>query len=320
MPLNGQRFFRARLILPFAFYVLSCINAPMNARVNKIELGGYTFIGYSLAGEESVIGVPELNVCFDIGRAPSEILNIDNVLLTHGHMDHAAGIAYYFSQRNFLDNPGGNLVVPRELVQPVHKLMDAWREIEGHRTPYRVVGMGPGEDYKIRRGLVARTFRTIHGGPCLGYSVIDIRQKLKPEYLDLPGHKLAEIRRSGADLTYTLEVPLVCYCGDTSYGNFFELDWVRKAKILILECTFVEQDHRDRALAGNHLHLDDFLRLQDMLENEFILLVHLSRRTSLAAARQELRSCLSEKNYARLHFLMARSPFPRSHHPNNSAQ
>jgi ribonuclease Z len=290
----------------------------MNARVNKMQLGGYTFIGYSLAGEESVVGVPELNVCFDIGRAPSEVLNIDNVLLSHGHMDHAAGIAYYFSQRNFLDNTGGNLVVPKDLVAPIHRLMDAWREIEGHRTPYRLVGMGPNEEYPIRRGLVARTFPTVHGGPCLGYSVIEIRQKLKPEYLDVPGPKLADLRRDGVELTYNLEVPLVCYCGDTAYGEFFKLDCVRKAKILILECTFIEQDHRSRAQAGYHLHLDDFLRLQDLLENEHILLVHLSRRTSLAAARQELRACLSEEKYKRLSFLMARTPPGRVHPPGDN--
>jgi ribonuclease Z len=283
----------------------------MNARVNKIELGGYTFIGYSLAGEESVVGVPELDACFDIGRAPSEILNINNVLLTHGHMDHAAGIAYYFSQRNFLANQGGTMVVPKSLVNPIHKLMDAWREIEGHRTPYRLVGMEPGDEYTIRRGLVARAFQTIHGGPCVGYSVIEIRQKLKPEFLDLPGHTLAELRRSGRELTYNLEVPLVCYCGDTAYGDFFELDYVRKAKVLILECTFVEQGHRERAQAGYHLHLDDFLRLQDTLENEHILLVHLSRRTTLGAARKELRSCLRPDQYDRLQFLMARPPVNR---------
>jgi len=278
----------------------------MSIRVNKIQLAGYTFIGYSLAGEESVVGVPELDVCFDIGRSPSEILNINNVLLTHGHMDHAAGIAYYFSQRNFLDNPQGTMVVPKELVPPIHKLMDAWREIEGHRTPYRLVGLDPGEEYTIRRGLYARSFRAVHGGPCLGYSVIEKRQKLKPEYLELPGPKLAEMRRRGEELTYTLEVPLVCYCGDTAYGDFFNLDWVRKAKVLILECTFVEEDHRSRAVAGNHLHLDDFLKLQNTLENENILLVHLSRRTSLSAARQQLRSYLSEANFKRLHFLMAK--------------
>ncbi len=278
----------------------------MYSRINKIELAGFHFVGYSLAGEESVIGVPELNVCFDIGRAPTEIINIDNVLLTHGHMDHSAGIAYYFSQRNFLANKGGTLVVPKGLVEPIQKLMSAWVEIEGHYTPYKLIGLEPGEDYKIRRGLVARGFQTIHNGPCLGYSVIEIRQKLKPEYLDLPGGKLAQLRREGCELTYNLEVPLVCYCGDTAYGDFFELDYVRRARVLVLECTFVEEQHRGRAEAGNHLHLDDFIRLQDMLENEHILLVHLSRRTTLGAARKLLRSNLTEEQFNRLTFLMSR--------------
>jgi len=286
--------------------VSSSINCEMAPRVNRVELADFTFVGYSLAGEESVVGVPELNVCFDIGRGPSEILNIDHVLLTHGHMDHAAGIAYYFSQRNFLDNPGGTLVVPKPLVAPIHQLMDAWSQIEGHRTPYEVVGLEPGEEYPIRRGLLARSFRTLHGGPCLGYSVIEVRQKLKQEFLGLPGRELAELRRGGTQLTYDLEVPLVCYCGDTAYGKFFELPCVREARVLILECTFVEQGHRSRAQAGNHLHLDDFIRLQTELANEYILLVHLSRRTTLRSAREELKKQLAPEQFARIHFLMAR--------------
>ena len=278
----------------------------MNSRVNKLELGGYTFIGYSLAGEESVVGVPELNACFDIGRSPSEIINLDNVFLTHGHMDHAAGIAYYFSQRNFLDNKGGTIILPKALVNPVHNLMNAWVDIEGHRTPYRLVGLEPGEEYKIRRGLIARAFPTLHGGPCLGFTVIEMRNKLKPEFIDLPGHKIAQLRREGTEVTYSLEVPLVCYCGDTAYGDFFDLDYVKRAKIMIMECTFVEESHRGRAQAGNHLHLDDFLRLQNQLENEHTLLVHLSRRTTLRHARKELKARLTAEQFAKLTFLMSR--------------
>jgi len=278
----------------------------MNPRVNRVQLGDFTFVGYSLGGEETVIGVPELNVCFDIGRAPSEVLNIDNVLLTHGHMDHAAGIAYYFSQRNFLDNPNGTIVVPKPLEAPIHVLMKAWIDIEGHRTPYRVVGLEPGEEYPIRRNLIAKTFQTEHGGACLGYSVVEIRHKLKDEYVGLAGPKLAELRRAGTKLTYDIEIPLVCYCGDTSYGDFFELPCVREARVLILECTFIAENHRDRALAGSHLHIDHFEQLQDKLANEHILLVHLSRRTPLGAARAELRERLSPEHFSRISFLMSR--------------
>lgn len=285
----------------------------MVCRTRRVSCGGYTFIGYSLAGEESVVGVKELNVCFDIGRAPTEILNLDNVLLTHGHMDHAAGIAYYFSQRNFLGNPGGTLVVPTEMVGSIHKLMAVWAEIEGHRTPYRVIGLGPGEEYTIRKGLIARSFDVVHPKPSLGYSVIEIREKLKEEYIGRSGRELARLRRSGVKITYELEVPLVCYCGDTAYGDFLKLDWVRKAKVLILECTFISEEHRMRADAGYHMHLDDFVRLQDELENEHILLIHLSRRTPIRVALQELRRRLSPEKLDRISFLMAsRGPVKRT--------
>src|SRR6185369_3322405 len=66
--------------------------------------------GVSIAGEETVVQVPELDVCFDIGRCPRLALSSNFVALTHGHMDHAAGIAYYFSQRNFQGMGEGTII------------------------------------------------------------------------------------------------------------------------------------------------------------------------------------------------------------------
>ena len=36
----------------------------------KHTLGSTDVIGYSVAGEETVVSVPSLDVCFDIGRCP----------------------------------------------------------------------------------------------------------------------------------------------------------------------------------------------------------------------------------------------------------
>ena len=43
-------------------------------------------IGYSVAGEESVVQVPELNLVFDIGKCPRPALTSDFCLLSHGHI------------------------------------------------------------------------------------------------------------------------------------------------------------------------------------------------------------------------------------------
>ncbi len=59
----------------------------------RIPVGMYHVVGYSVAGEETVLQVPELNVCFDIGRCPHFALTSDVICISHGHMDHLAGIA-----------------------------------------------------------------------------------------------------------------------------------------------------------------------------------------------------------------------------------
>ena len=76
-------------------------------KIEKLEI-----IGYSVAAEETVVAIPQLDVCFDIGKAPEQIISINNVLLTHGHMDHAAGIAYYLSNRNFIGQSPGRIYAP----------------------------------------------------------------------------------------------------------------------------------------------------------------------------------------------------------------
>lgn len=60
-------------------------------KLARLEIDDLEILGYSVAGEETVIGLPQLDVCFDIGKAPNQLISINQVLLTHGHMDHAAG-------------------------------------------------------------------------------------------------------------------------------------------------------------------------------------------------------------------------------------
>jgi ribonuclease Z len=276
----------------------------LNGRLIEHNLGGIRMLGYSLAGEETVIAAPELNVCFDVGKAPAEILSVDHVLLSHGHMDHSAGIAYYFSQRNFVGNAPGCVVVPKPLEQPILDLMRVWGRIEGHVSPANVVGLSPGETHQIRRGLVVHTFAPNHGVPALGFCLVEVRHKLRPEFSDRTGPELAELKKQGVAIEYSVEIPLVAYCGDTAEGDWLLADEVRKAKILILECTFFEADHVRRARAGHHMHVRDVARVLGKLENEHILLMHVTRRTSIRDAKRTLARMVDEATMARVQFLM----------------
>lgn len=130
-------------------------------------------MGFSLAGEETVIVVPEYNVCFDVGRAPREVIAIENICLSHGHMDHAAGIAYYFSQRTFVGIGPGRVIVHRDLAGAFQRLLGIWADIERHPSPGQIVGVEPLEDVQLRRGLLIRPFEVDHSACALGYSLIE---------------------------------------------------------------------------------------------------------------------------------------------------
>ena len=50
----------------------------------SIKINDLEIIGYSVAGEETVVAMPQLDVCFDVGKAPDQIIPINHILLTHG--------------------------------------------------------------------------------------------------------------------------------------------------------------------------------------------------------------------------------------------
>jgi ribonuclease Z len=268
------------------------------------HLGELRLLGYSVAGEETVIAAPELNVCFDVGKAPSEILAIDHVFLSHGHMDHSAGIAYYLSQRNFVGNAPGCIILPESLVGPVQDLMRVWGRIEGHMSPSKIVGMSNGGSFQVRKGLVARAFELNHRAPSLGFCVVDVRHKLRPEFVGKSGPELVELKKQGVSIEQNVEVPLLAYCGDTAEGSWMELEMVRQAKVLLLECTFFDADHITRARAGYHLHVRDVARILPKMGNEYFLLHHVSRRTSLREAKTVLAKMVPPEIMSRVKFLM----------------
>ena len=269
-----------------------------------IKIDELEIIGYSVAAEETVVAMPQLDVCFDIGKAPNQIIPINNILLTHGHMDHAAGIAYYLSHRNFCGQSPGTILAPQNLLGPIKEITDAWSRLDGNKVPANLVGVKAGDEYQIKPNLFTRVFPTKHSKGSVGYSVIEKRKKIKPEYAGLTGPQIVELKKQGVEIDYPLEIPIVTYLGDTQYVDFSQLKYIAESKILIAECTFYEGEHAERAEAGRHMHINEFATLIEKMQNEHIIITHATQRTPMREIRKVLKEALSAEKYDKIVLLM----------------
>lgn len=275
-----------------------------SGQVGFLFVPPYRVQGISIAGEQTIVQIPELDVAFDIGMCPRIALSSPYVALTHGHMDHVGGLPYYFSQRVFQRMGTGKCVCHARLANALHTMMQSWEALEGQRTPYELIPLEADQQVEVKNNIFLRAIEVSHAMGAMGYALIERRSKLKTEYLDYPQERLRELKGSGVQITRSLEIPLVAYTGDTELGPYLFRDEFAAAKIVICECTFFEPDHERRARVGKHLHLQDLAKLLKVWQAEAVILVHLSRRTNLAEAHDLLISTVGEEESARIHFLM----------------
>lgn len=269
-----------------------------------LKIDDLEVFGYSVAGEETVIAMPQLDVCFDIGKSPDQIIPINHVLLTHGHMDHAAGIAYYLSHRNFCGQKPGTILAPANLLGPIRTILNAWGKLDGNQVPANLVGVKPGDEYQIKPNLFTRVFPTKHSRGSVGFTVLEKRKKLKGEYTELTGSQLVELKKQDIAIENPVEIPLVTYLGDTRYVDFASLDYVANSRILIAECTFFIDDHLERADAGRHIHVDEFVSMVENMNNEHIIITHLTARTPIHEIRKILQQKLPGETFKKVILLM----------------
>ena len=224
--------------------------------------------------------IPELSLNFDIGRCVSQSLRQDNLAVSHGHIDHMAGLAYYVCTRQFYGMPAPRIFLPDFLLDPVDDLLRLWERIQGFEIAATLLPMTPGTPLALRRDLFIEALPVQHRLPAYGYVVSTKRTKLKPEFVGLPQQEIVRLKADGqTELFYEQVHPLVGYSGDTLIDAIDQHPVFYRCKYLILEATFLDERRNGwfRARRGGHVHLDEIVARAARFENQALILIHASQ-------------------------------------------
>jgi ribonuclease Z len=250
-----------------------------NAPVKRLTHDRFTIEGYSRAAVQTYWRIPELKLGFDLGAQPWDFMGTPAWFVTHAHLDHLAALPVYVARRRMMKMDPPVIYLPAEAVDPVHYLLKAVRRLDRGRLPCELVGMQPGDEISLSRELVVTASRTRHTLTSLGYLVWERRRKLKPEFSELSGPEIRDLRLGGQEVTSELRIPLVGYLGETAPAGLDECPEMYQARVLLIEMTFVAPSHRkERIHKHGHMHLDDFVERRDRFHNERVIAGHFSTR------------------------------------------
>jgi ribonuclease Z len=248
--------------------------------MQRLRLAGIDVEGHSVGGVETCIMLPGLKVALDIGRCPPEAIARDTVLFTHAHMDHMGGVAYHTATRALRHMRPPTYVVPRVNAADFERLFEAWRALDRSVLPHETVALAPGDEHVLPNGLVVRPFPSPHRVFCQGYALVTRKRKLRPELATLTPAELRDLRvEQGVEIAPVEETVEVAFTGDTRIEVVEQEEVVRRARLLILETTFLDDrvsvaECRDKG----HVHLDEVIERAELFQNEALLLTHFSAR------------------------------------------
>lgn len=272
-----------------------------NAPVITCQHRNLTIEGYSRAAVQSYWRIPELRLCFDLGAHPWDFMGTSSIAITHTHLDHIAALPVYVARRRMMKMDPPTIYLPASAVDGVEAMLRVVSRLDRGRLPCEIIPVEAGQEIELSRELVMTVHRTTHTVPSVGYIVWERRKKLKPEYLDLTGPQIRDLRLAGTEISSEVRMPLVAYTGDTSPPGLDENPDMFRAQVLITEMTFVAPKHRKEKIHKHgHMHLDDWVVRQQKFQNELVIAAHFSVRYNAAQVDRAVRKKIPDMLGGRL--------------------
>ena len=257
----------------------------------RLSFGNLSLDGVSRGGDRTWFRVHPPGLAFDVGRGALALAGARDVFISHGHLDHCLGLPFVLSYRARHGGGSTRIGCPQPLAEPRRKWLNLTARLEEANYDFEVEGLEPGGRLQVAPDLTVEAFTTPHVVPSLGYHLVRSSRQLMAEYRGMPGAELAVLRKRGVPLEETVEEDWLSYTGDTSSSVLDREPRLFGTRILLIECTFLDPAHRDRAERYGHVHIEDLAERRERFDNEHLVLFHLSRRHTAA----ELEAAVNER-------------------------
>ncbi|MEM9188654.1 MAG: MBL fold metallo-hydrolase [Myxococcota bacterium] len=247
--------------------------------LTTVKAGDYTIRGLSVGGVYTSLYVKELDSVLDVGLAPRSFGAAERIFLSHGHADHVGALTTLLGMRALMGkHTPPRLFVPEEIADPLYEGLLAMSRLQRYDLTVELQPMKPGQEETIRPDMMVRAFRTHHPVPSVGYQFFRRVSKLREEFKTLPGAEIGKLRKTGADIFDVEDRLELAYATDTLIRVLDTAPDIKRSKVLILECTFLdERKSLEASRRGCHIHLDELVERVGELENEALVLMHFSQ-------------------------------------------
>jgi ribonuclease Z len=270
--------------------------------LTEVKAGPYTVRGISVGGVYTSLLVPELGVLLDVGVPIRSFAATDRIFLSHSHGDHASALASLLGIRTLIGKARTPQVfLPAEIEAPVREALRLLSRLHRADLDVETVPMHPGDTQALGGDLWVRAFRTHHTVPSLCYQFFRRVSKLKPEHRGLPPEEVARRRKAGEPLFEEVERLELAYATDTLSHVLETAPTLLESRVLILECTFVDERRTvQEAQERSHIHLDEIAARAERFQNEALVLMHFSQAYSPEQVHAAVRERLPESLRSRV--------------------